>query len=69
MQDAWNATMRQHLYENSHFGMSSSQDLYEGKIMGHRGTNRGLFGCSPLDQGPGCVGSNRIFQNTKSSNC
>nr|POE59769.1 kinesin-like protein kin-8b [Quercus suber] len=39
--DAWNTTMRQHLYESSHFGMSSSQDLQEGKIMGHCGTNRG----------------------------
>lgn len=65
--DAWNTTMWQHLYESPHLGMSSSQELYKGKLMGHGGTTQGLFGCSQLEQGPGFLSSNRIFQNTKSS--
>lgn len=63
--DAWNTTMS--LYDNPHFEMGSS--LYKGKIMSHGGTTEGLFGCSPLKQGPGCLSSNHIFQDAKFSNC
>lgn len=64
-QDAWNTTMS--LYDNPHFEMGSS--LYKGKIMSNGGTTEGLFGCSPLKQGPGCLSSNHIFQDAKFSNC
>jgi hypothetical protein len=52
--------MWQHLDESPHLGTSSSQELYEGKLRGHGGTTQGLFGCNPLEQGPGFRSSNRI---------
>lgn len=61
--------MWQHLYESPHLRMSSSQELYKGKLLGHGGTTQGLFGRSPLEQGPGFLSSNRTFQNPKPSNC
>jgi hypothetical protein len=60
--------MWQHLDESPHLGISSSQELNKAKLMGHGGTTQGLFGCNPLEQGPGFLSSNRISQNTKSSN-
>ena len=43
MQDPWNNTLRQHLKDGCHVGMSRSQDVSKGMMTHYGGTIQGLL--------------------------
>ncbi|XP_010652697.2 kinesin-like protein KIN-8B isoform X2 [Vitis vinifera] len=62
-QDPWNNTLRQHLKDGHHVGMSRSQDVSKGMMTHYGGTIQGLLQYGPSEQGAGMLSPNHVFQN------